>query len=568
MISGIREHVMSRLQELKCARASWEAHWRDLADNILPRRLRLNPAGEFQRGDKQNRSIINTVPLRANRVLAAGLMSAMTSPSRPWRRLTTRDPDLANYGPVKAYLHDVDVRLNWIFSMSNFYQALSDGVYPDLGAFGTAAVLMEESDERVLTCYAMPVGEYYLASNRDGVIDTCYRDVPMTVRQLVDRFCRDGNLSRLSASTRNSYAKGNLLDVVEVVHAIEPSGHFIDGAIGPQGKRWSSTWIEKGAHSDRVLDRDGYHEFPVLAPRWSVTGYDVYGRGPGMDALADCRELQHESKRLGQLIDKAVSPPMKGSPGLRGTRATLAPGELTYLSNEPGATFEPAMVVQPAALTEIRGHISELENRIMSVFFADLWLRILSDERNQRATATEIEEGRQELMLQLGPVLERLNPELLRPAVDRGYGLAERLGVLPDPPPDLQGQELQIEFISILHQAQKATGLMSIRMLWDEAGRIAQYKPAIMDKMEADASVDEIVDILGVKPNLVLSEQDVASVRAVRAKEEREKQDLQTAGAVAQQAGQLGRTPAPAPDNALGALMQAVSPLAQPGGPT
>jgi hypothetical protein len=561
-----RQRVMKRLGELKAKRASWEPHWRDLSDNMLPRRLRLNPDGEYERGDKQNSAIIDSAPIRAQRRLAAWLMASITSPARAWFRLTTQDPGLSDFGPVKQYLHDVEMVLRWVFSMSNFYQALCDGLYPDLAVFGTAAMILDDDPKHIINCYSMPVGEYYLGSNGTGVIDTCYRDIPMTVRQVVTRFCRDGNLARLSTTTKNSYSRGSYEDVVRVLHVIEPNDDFSDGALGPNGKRWRSWWLERNeTDSQKFLLKSGYEEFPVLAPRWSVTGGDVYGRGPGMDALPDCRELQHEAERAGRLLDKSADPPMKGSAGLKSP--TLIPGETTILDSAPGSMFEPAQIVNPAASTEVRERMGELRDSIQSIFFADLLLQILSDKRNQRATATEIEEGDQERMLQLGPVLERLNPEVLRPAIDRSYAIGNRLGIFPDPPEELQGQELQIEFISILHQAQKMTGLVAIRTTWQEAAYIAQFKPAVMDKMEADATIDEIADITGLNPKLVLSADGVAKVRAIRAQEERAKAQAEQAAALVQGASTLGKTPAPAPDNALGALMGTMGPVAAAGAP-
>jgi hypothetical protein len=564
---GETEHqrIMRRYGELKAVRAQWDPHIQEIAENILPRRLRLNPQGELSRGTKLNGKLLDPEPLHALRTLAAGLMASITSPARQWLRLTTQDPELAAWGPVKQYLHEIEVRLSRIFSMSNFYQALSDGVYPDIGGFGTACMGIEDDPRRVLNCVSMPWGEYFLSCNGSGEVDTCYREIPFTVRQVVMKFCQDGNLSRLSTSLKNSYSHGDYEDVVLVIHAIEPNDAFSDGEVGPTGKRWSSTWIEKGAEEGKFLRQSGYEEFPIVAPRWSVTGTDVYGRGPGMDALPDAKELQFETSRRGQLSDKITNPPMKASPTLRGSRATLIPGDVTYLPEGRDAVFEPSYVVDPRALSENRQTRNELKAAIRSHFYADLWMRILDDERAQRATATEIEEGKQELMLQLGPVLEHLNPELLRPSIDRAYGIGLRMNLFPEPPEEIQGQELQAEFISILHQAQKATGLVAIRTLWGEAAKIAQLKPAVMDKLEADATIDEIADIVGVNPKLVLDDEGVAKVRQIRAQQEQEAAAAQQASEMVQGAAALGKTPAPGPDNALGALLGTMGPMATAG---
>ena len=560
-----RQRIMKRLAELKAKRAQWDPHILEIAENILPRRLRMNPRGELNRGAKLNGKLLDPEPLHALRTLAAGLMASITSPARQWLRLTTQDPELAAWGPVKQYLHEIEARLARIFAMSNFYQGLSDGVYPDVGGFGTACMGIEQSPKRVLNCVSMPWGEYSLACNGEGEVDTCYREIPFTVRQIVTKFCQDGNLSRLSMTTKDAYSRGVYEEVVLVIHAIEPNDDFTDGTMGPRGKRWKSTWLEETSQDGKFLSKSGYDEFPIVAPRWSVTGTDVYGRGPGMDALPDCKELQFETSRRGQLSDKIVNPPMKASGGLRGSRATLIPGDVTYLPDGQGVTFEPAYVVNTNAMAENRLTRAELKAAIRSHFYADLWMRILDDERAQRATASEIEEGKQELMLQLGPVLEHLNPELLRPGVDRAYGIGLRMNLFPPPPKELQGQELQAEFISILHQAQKATGLVAIRTLWGEAAKISQFKPAVMDKLEADATIDEIADIVGVNPRLVLDDEGVAKVRQIRAQQEQEAAAAQQAASVVQGAAALGKTPAPASDNALGALLGTMGPMATAG---
>jgi hypothetical protein len=560
-----RQRIIKRLAELKAKRSQWDPHILEIAENMLPRRLRLNPRGEVNRGSKLNGKLLDPAPSHALRTLAAGLMASVTSPARPWLRLTTQDPELAAWGPVKQYLHEIEQRLARIYSMSNFYQALTDGIYPDLGAFGTAVMGIEEDPRRVINCVSMPWGEYSLSCNGEGEVDTCYREIPFTVRQVVTKFCQDGNLNRLSMSTKAAYSKKIYEEVVMVIHAIEPNDSYREGVLGPRGQKWKSTWIEQTGEEGKFLRKSGYDGFPIVAPRWSVTGTDVYGRGPGMDALPDCKELQFETSRRGQLSDKITNPPMKASAGLRGSRATLIPGDVTYLPEGNQDTFEPAYVVDPRAMGENRNTRQELRSAIRSHFYADLWMRILDDDRAQRATATEIEEGKQELMLQLGPVLEHLNPELLRPSVERAFSIGLRLNLFPPPPKEVQGQELQAEFISILHQAQKATGLVAIRTLWGEAAKIAAHKPAVMDKMEADAAIDEIADIVGVNPKLVLDDEGVAKVRQMRAQQEQEAQQAKQAAEMAKGAASLGKTPAPAPDNALGALLGAMGPMAGAG---
>ena len=57
---------------------------------------------------------------------------------------------------------------------------------------------------------------------------------------------------------------------------------------------------------------------------------DVYGASPGMDALGDCKQLQHQQRRKGQAIDYQVTPPLQ-VPGQH-KLVDYAPGGITFCS--------------------------------------------------------------------------------------------------------------------------------------------------------------------------------------------------------------------------------------------
>ena len=509
------DRAMARVSALRRERGTWEPHYRELAKHMLPRRARWGGRSDLNRGDRLNDAIINNKPLLAARILASGLMAGITSPSRIWFRLTTADPDLADYGPVRKYLHLSEERLRWAFARSTYYSALADGIYPDISVFGTACGLMEEDAKVGLRVFTCPVGEYALAANARGEIDTIGRDrVPMTVRQLVHRF----GTKTISTAAKNAWDRGNYETHIEVAHIIEPNDELDPGKAGPDGMAWSSKWMELGSDNRTFLGRGGYEEFPGLTPRWYTRDGDAYGRSPGMDALGDCKELQFLQRRLANLIDKSADPPMKASQALQMGRPTLLPGDTTYLPNGQGQVFEPSMVVNPSSIANLREHIAACEDRINAAFYADLWMYLLNDDRRQRGTATEVTEAKQETMLQLGPVLENLNGGLFDPSISRAFALLDRRGWLPPPPKELAGQELKTEFISVMHQIQKMTGLVGVRTLVQEIGVLASLgRSDALDKLNVDQIADEIASMVGTKPEMLLSSDEVAQVRQARA---------------------------------------------------
>ena len=81
-----------------------------------------------------------------------------------------------------------------------------------------------------------------------------------------------------------------------------------------------------------MLRVSGFHDWPVMTTRWDVQGNDPYGRCPGMDALGDIKQLQQETRRKAQAIDKMVNPPLLADVQLKNQPMSLLPGGTTYVS--------------------------------------------------------------------------------------------------------------------------------------------------------------------------------------------------------------------------------------------
>jgi hypothetical protein len=286
--------------------------WRDLCDFIRPRAAGSSwatPNGTAL-ARVARKQIIDSSGSFAAGTLASGMMSGVTSAGRPWFRLTVPDPDLAEYGSVKNWLHDVTVRMQMRYVRSNFYNKLPL-VYNDLGVFGTSAVLLEEDDLSGLRYYDLPIGSYYLALDERQKVGVFAREFQMTVRQIVKKFgvikgTRDIDWSRISTAVKNQWDLGNYDTYLEVGHVIEPNEAYDREKFGSAYLPYSSCYYEKGnQNSDILLEEKGYHEFPVFAPRWEVTGEDAYGTScPGMVALGDIKALQVMKKRGLQAIEK------------------------------------------------------------------------------------------------------------------------------------------------------------------------------------------------------------------------------------------------------------------------
>lgn len=542
-----RKRFDRRLAELTTERSSFIRHWQDLSDYILPRQARFTVT-DRNRGDRKNSKIIDNTATLAVRTLSSGMMSGITSPARPWFQLRTPDPALNEFTPVKLWLDLVKARMQEVFLRSNLYTTLPI-TYGDLGVFGTHAFAVLEDDEDVVRCYPFPVGSYAIGASHRGNVDSVYREYQMTVRQLVGQF----GIDKVSTSVKNLYERGNGEAWIDVVHAVEPNDEYDERKAQSRYKRFRSVYYEKGAEGESLLRESGFDEFPVMAPRWSLTGEDIYGHSPGMDALGDIKALQLEQKRKMQAIDKMVNPPMVAPSALRNQRASLLPGDVTYVDTQSGqAGFAPAYEINPR-INELMLDINENQGRIRRAFFEDLFLMIANDQRSN-ITAREIQERHEEKLLMLGPVLERLNDELLDPLIDRTFNIMMRMDLLPPPPKELQGMDLSVEYISVMAQAMKLTGITGIERFVAFAGQVAQAKPDVLDKIDFDQTLDEYASMVGTPPSIVKDDDTVAKIRKQRADQEAAMQQA----AMAQQTAQTAKTLADTQitdDNAIGTMI-------------
>lgn len=525
-----KARIHQRHQRLVQERAPWVAIWRQQADYILPRRFR-DQASQRNK-PAPNDKLINNTPTQAARTLASGLMSGLTSPARPWFRLsvgtTHRNP--GSHDSVRQWLNTVEDILREVLIRSNVYNALAH-IYGDLGTYCTAAMLIEEDTREIVRAYTLPLGSFVLTTSARGQVEGLIRDVPLTVAQMVEQF----DFGACSSRVRDAYRRGEYDTVIDVVHAIEPNPDYVEGHPAADRMAWRSRWYEakENLQDNRFLRVSGFHEFPVMAPRWNVTGTDTYGTGPGFDALGDAKALQLLERRKAQVVDRITNPPMVAPMALRAGRPSLLPGDVTYLDRVAGGQgFEPAITIHPGAIQAIDEVIRAHEERINRAFYADLWLALSLDERNQRATAREVTERHEEKLIALGPTLERLHDELLDKLIERVFGVCMRRGLIPPPPPELQGQSVRVEYISIMAAAQRLLGVSAVERLASFVGNLAAARPDSLDKLNVDQIVEQYADMLGTPPDLLLNADEVAQVRAQRAEAQQRAQQQQVAAQV------------------------------------
>ena len=542
----LRSKCEGRLLGLRVNRYSWWTHARELAEYILPRRYKWLITPNMQnRGSPINQHILDSTGTLAARNLASGMMSGVSSPSRPWIKLKINRIDSTQTSPTSLWLAECERMMNLVLHESNFYNSIAI-VYFDLVVFGTAVLLIYEDFDNVIRCFNPCFGEFYVDNDGDMDPVVFYREFVLTTAQVVDEFGYDNCPSNI----QQQYDLGGAALTREVIiaHALEPNTEPRKYGVPEKFKFREVYWVWGQSSTtqnagpginEAFLRKRGFHERPHITVRGDLVSNDAYGRSPGMDALPDIKQLQQEVRRKAQAIDKHVNPPMVADVQLKNQPASMLPGGVTYVTGMTTGKvgFAPAYTVNP----DIQGMLEDLNEcreRIKETFFNNLFQTISQFETRSNVSATEIDARRAESLIMLGPVLERIEYELLGPIVERVFAIMSRAGILPPAPATIQGQPINVEFISMLATSQAAAATGGIERLFAVAGNLVGIDPAVMDNIDIDYAIDKYSSLMNNDPRIIRAPTELASIR----KQRQDQQAQDQAAARAEQLAKAGQT--------------------------
>ncbi len=528
-----------RYSALKQDRQQFQQRWLDIQKYVLPDHGRGINGNVMEQEDKDGSDkmtpIYDSTATAANSVLSAGLLSGLTNPSRPWIRLGAQDPALEKSADVKSWLYTASERMRFIHSRTDLYTALHHS-YEELGGFGTGPIAVLEDFHKVMRFRPFTCGEYYLAANASGDVDTLYREAWMTSIQMVEKFGKEN----CSFAVQRCYEQGNTEKAFKIIQAIEPN----DGRIEYPGSarwKWRSVYKQEETEEGKVLSFGGYRRFPILAPRWFVVGNQVYGsKCPGMVSLPDVKQLQKETEKKLVALDKMVDPPTVSSGVPTELQINTFPGGHTFDNMSPGGDGMRQLYQVNMPLNHLQADIAGLAERIEKRYFNNLFLLLAQDPG--RMTAREVAERHDEKLQLLGPSINRFKTELLQGVVEQSLDIMWEAGLLPPAPPELQGQPLRVEFDSVLSQAQKMAGIGADEQFIAMIGSVSAVFPDVRDKVDPDQFVDDYADRTGINPAIVVSDEEVLKVRDRRAKQAQMQQALQTGQVLAESAKTLSQT--------------------------
>jgi hypothetical protein len=530
--TDLTKTIMARFDRLKTGRQNWETHWQEVADYMQPRKADVTRTRS--KGDKRTELVFDSSPIQAVELLAASLHGMLTNPSTPWFSLRYKDQGLDMDDEAKLWLEGVTETMYTAFNRSNFQQEIFE-LYHDLITFGTAAMFIEEDQGDLLKFSTRHINEIYITENDKGRIDTVYRKFKITLRAAAQQF---GN--SLSEEARNKVEK-DPFDEIDILHAVYPRQDFNPTKKDKENMEFESVYVEY--KNGNELSVGGFVEFPFVVPRYLKASHEIYGRSPAMTALPDVKMLNEMSKTTIKAAQKQVDPPLLVPDDGFLLPVRTVPGGLNFYRSGTRDRIEPLNIGANNPL----GLNMEEQRRtaIRNVFYVDQLLM----QQGPQMTATEVIQRNEEKMRLLGPVLGRLQSELLKPMIDRCFAILLRNNQFAQAPDFLSGQDIEIEYVSPLAKAQKGTELSSITRAIEILGSLANVAP-VFDYINFDSLVKHIADLVGVPQKVLKLQSQVNAEREQAAQQQEQMAQMQQLQQVAKAGGDIAPLAKALPDAA------------------
>jgi len=532
--------LLRRLGALKSKRTVVEQEWLKCYNFSMPMRgalLATNGAGgsdgNLSEGASKKAELLDSTATDGIRIHASALMSGLTPANSRWFGLDAGTTSEDDEDASRKWLDEVAESMWENIHASNF-DAVGFDCCLDMSIAGMFALYITENEEG-LQFEQWPLAScYFGASTRGGGIDTVFREFVLSAEQAVAEY----GPNMVSEKTRE-LATSKPDESISMVWAVYPRK---DGK-GNQAKNMPIASCHFEKDSKTVLRESGFHEMPVVVPRWGVLPDSVYALGPMHDALPDAKTLNEVVRYVLANADMAIAGMwIAEDDGVLNPKTIRIGPRKVIVAN----SVDSMKALQPASKFDIAVlEIDRLQRSIRKVLMADQ----LTPKDGPAITATEATINVELIRQQLGPMYGRMQSEYMQPMVDRVFGLMFRDGAFGNPPQDLAGKSFRVQYRSPIARSQKAVDVAAMDRF--EAALVQEAagtgKMELLDNYAWDKATRKRSELLGVPAELMVDAADVEEARGQRAQQQKAQQSQEMlASVVRDQKGNISGMAKPA----------------------
>jgi len=512
--------VMERYKTLKAQRVTWEDHWQEIADYFLPRKANITE--KHTKGDKRHDQIFDGTATHALELLSSSLNGMLTNTISPWFVLKFRNQMADDNDAANEWLESCAKIMQQVFARSNFQQEIFE-LYHELLAFGTSAMFITDDAKDDLRFKTLHISEIFITENEKGLVDSLTRKFHLKNKNIPAMYA-DANLPK---AILTDIEKSPYEDTV-IIHSVYPS----ETPMGYDNSK-NMDFVSCHVHekTGTLLRESGFKEFPYVVPRYlKSSSNEVYGRSPAMNALPDTKMLNTMSKTTIKAAQKQIDPPLMVPDDGFLLPVRTVPGGLNFYRSGTRDRIEPLNI---GANNPLGLNMEEQRRKAIRAVF---YVNQLMMQQGPQMTATEVMQRNEEKMRLLGPVLGRLQSELLQPLITRSFNLLLKNNKLPPIPEEIGDQDVEIEYVSPLAKAQKSQELSSVMRGIEIFGSMQNIAP-VFDYIDIDGLVNHIQEVLGLPAKIMRSKAEVQQMQQQKQQNEMEQMQLQQAQQVAETAG-------------------------------
>lgn len=524
--------ALSTFEAVASDRKLVEKIWADVSYLVDP-----GMSSEENKTKGRDRSIrmFNSSAMEFHSRLVTTLFSSMTPLNLEWIHLQPlgRDREGEEEG---LWLDDASNLCMSIFRSpsSGFGSAITECLQ-SVTSFGITSLLTMSDD--IIRYRSLPPGEIYPAANQYGNIDTMFRLKCWTATQVAEKF----GVERLPESTKKALSgPGANVETDEYVHVVMPRENASMSRIATgQDKKYLSAYIHRG--TGHVIRESGFDRNPYATGRWSVNSGEIWGSSPAIKVIDKIRSSNITEESIIRTIQKIADPTFVIQDDTVIGRFVSAAGAINI--KRRGAEIDTVPVGDPSASI---AYVERLEEFIGKAFFADIAQIPLQD----RMTATEIVERRQDQLSVLSPYNSRLEEEVVGPTIMNTIDISISKGALRPPPDSLLESNISIEYVSPLAISQKMGRVQSFNQ-WSTivlgmAQAIAPSNPEaakiMTDKIRTENVPDFVARALNVPQELIRPDEDVQQMKEASNQQQQIGNALEAGG----QAAEIAKTVAEA----------------------
>lgn len=540
------QRILRRQGELESRRANWETLWEEVARRVIPR------SDDFRRsrtpGEPRTQWKWDAFPALALDRFAAAMEGGLTPRNARWHQLTTGDEHLDDEPGVKEYLEALN---NTLWSSryaprSNFISQAHEH-YLALGAFGTACMFVEGRPGGGIRYRERHLGDVFIATNKDGEVDTVHCKVELTARQAVQQFG-----AKAPEKARTAMDAGKPDTRFDFLHVVMPREEYDPSRLDNKGMPLTDLYI---CCDDQTVCRDGgYFEMPYIVSRYVLAPGEDYGRSAATTLLPDIKMLNEMRRDVIEAANLVVDPPVMlhddaisefaMTPGARNYGAVNDDGRQLAVPYQHGGDIGVGLEL----MADVRNQIDD--------GFLGVYYRVLLE--NPQMTATQALLIAQQQGQMTAPIAGRQHAEFLSPLIRRESGILFRQGKHPREVPEALAEHLQrtgeplgVDYESPMVRQAKSGDAVAILRSFETLAPLSQIPGGekVLQRIDLDAAARVVMEVNGVPASVIRDDEQMEAIEEQQAAQQALQAVLQGAPVAAETAKTLAEAQAVAGAN-------------------